>query len=218
MTQNDTKGLILDAAERLFAEHGFDATSLRTITTTAGVNLAAIHYHYGSKEALIEAVLVRRLSDVNGERLQLLDTAGRAAGDRPLDLEAVLHAFVAPAFHAAGDPGRGGERFVRLVGMAHSLPGSHLIRIFKKHFQPVIERFSQAFSQALPELPIGELYWNMHFMIGAMAHTMMKGKLLEEAAGGLIDASDQEAVVDRLVAFAAAGMRAAARRQLERPA
>src|SRR5512143_3976610 len=95
-TKAETKDRILDAAERLFAEHGFDATSLRMITAAAGVNLAAVNYHFRSKDSLIEAVFGRRIGPVNKERLEMLTAAEKAAGSDPLSLEAVVRAFVEP--------------------------------------------------------------------------------------------------------------------------
>src|SRR5205807_225879 len=99
--RTDTKQRILDSAERLFAEHGFEGTSLRAIIADAKVNLAAIHYHYHSKEALLDAVILRRLAPVNRERLELLDACEQAG---PPSLEAVLEAFLAPAFRLGRDP------------------------------------------------------------------------------------------------------------------
>src|SRR5258706_10605789 len=98
-TKLDTKQRILDSAERLFAARGVEAASLRTIIADAKVNLAAIHYHYHSKDALLDAVLKRRLEPINRERLALLD----ACGERPR-LEAVLDAFIAPAVRVSADP------------------------------------------------------------------------------------------------------------------
>src|SRR5437867_413927 len=91
----DTKQRILDSAERLFAQSGFAATSLRSIIADAKVNLAAIHYHYHSKEALFDAVILRRLEPINRERLELLDAYERSAADGKASLEQILEAFLA---------------------------------------------------------------------------------------------------------------------------
>ena len=197
----DTKQRILDSAERLFAANGFDATSLRTIIADAKVNLAAIHYHYHSKEALLDAVLVRRLQPINRERLKRLD----AGGPNPT-LEDVLEAFVAPAVRVSGDPALGGKDFVRLMGriiVEDRLPG-----LIKHHFGLILERFTAALHQAAPELPKVELFWRMHFTAGVMAHTLRAGQDMELISGGLCDASDVETVTRRVVAFVAAGFRA----------
>src|ERR1700704_4644337 len=98
-----TKGRILDAAESLFIEHGFEATSLRSITAAAGVNLAAVNYHFGSKEELFQAVLTQRLDPMNQERLDLLTALERAAAPRPVPCEQILSAMFVPALKLARD-------------------------------------------------------------------------------------------------------------------
>src|SRR3989442_4377189 len=111
----DTKQRILDSAERMFADYGFAGTSLRAIIADAKVNLAAIHYHYRSKEALFDAVILRRLQPINRERLELLDACERSATDGQPTLEQVLEAFLAPVFRVGADP-NGGLTFVRATG------------------------------------------------------------------------------------------------------
>jgi len=194
LEKQDTKQRILDSAERLFANHGVDATSLRTIIMDAKVNLAAIHYHYHSKEALLDAVLGRRLEPVNRERLQMLDKCGEKAS-----LEAVLDAFIAPAMRVEGP-------FVRLMGRI-IVEGDQLPRLIKQHFGVVLKRFMNALHQAAPGLPPAELFWRMHFTVGAMAHTLRSSHDMEQISGGICDASDAAAVTRRLVHFVAAGFR-----------
>src|SRR2546427_5381031 len=98
---NDTKQRILDTAEGLFGERGYAATSLRQIISEAGVNLAAIHYHFGSKEELLDEVVLRKAAPVNAARLAMLDHAEREAGGAPLRVEAVLEALLVPMAKAA---------------------------------------------------------------------------------------------------------------------
>src|ERR1700688_243243 len=95
----DTKTRILDAAEKLFGQNGFDATSLRDITTEADVNLAAVNYHFQSKESLVEATILRCSSPVNDRRLAMLD----AAGPKPT-VEQILEAFVGPVLEQDFEP------------------------------------------------------------------------------------------------------------------
>ena len=111
---SETKTRILDAAESLFMEHGFEGTSLRAITAGAKVNLAAVHYHFGSKEELFQSVLARRLDPVNRARLEWLTRLEAAASPSPLPCERVLTAFLMPALTLARDPARGGKNFLRL--------------------------------------------------------------------------------------------------------
>jgi len=197
----DTKQRILDSAQRLFATNGFDATSLRTIIADAQVNLAAIHYHYHSKEALLDALLVRRLQPINRERLERLDACGPNAS-----LEEVLEAFVAPAIRVSASPELGGREFVRLMGRL--IVEDRLPNLIKQHFGVVLQRFTSALQKAAPELPAVELFWRMHFTAGVMAHTLRAGQDMELISGGLCDASDVEAVTRRVVAYTAAGFRA----------
>src|SRR5206468_11715977 len=96
-----TKARILDAAEALFMEHGFEATSLRAITAAASVNLAAVNYHFGSKEELFQAVLTRRLDPMNQERVDLLTRLESEATPHALPCEQILHAMFVPALRLA---------------------------------------------------------------------------------------------------------------------
>lgn len=208
MAAADTQTAILDAAERLFAEHGFGDTSLRAVIAEAEVNLAAVHYHFGSKEALLEAALARRFQPLNAERLRLLDALEAAHPRGPLPLEPLLEAMVAPAIRMSGDPKRGGDVFMRLAGRLFSEPGKQVQAIFNSQFREVARRFTAALQRALPKLPPAELHWRIHFMIGAMAHTMCGVDRLRFFSGGLCDPSDKDGVIRRLITFMSAGLRA----------
>jgi AcrR family transcriptional regulator len=204
----DTKQRILDSAERLFADHGFKAASLRTIIADAQVNLAAIHYHYHSKEALFDAVIVRRLQPINRERIELLEAFERAAPEGGPALEQVLEAFLAPPFRFGPDP-NSGQNFVRLMGRIFSEEPSVWSSMVKRHFGVVLARFIPAFQRALPELPPAEFFWRVHFVVGAFSHALRScGQNLEVLHGGLCDMSDVEGTIRRLISFSAAGFRA----------
>jgi len=203
-----TKERILDAAERLFAERGFAATSLRTITAAARVNLAAVNYHFHSKEALIRAVFARRLGPVNQQRLQLLEACQARAGKGPPRLEEVLEAFFGPALRLGRGLAQSGINFQRLMGRMYGEPGEHFRSMLQEQFKEVAMRFGEALRKALPALPPVELYWRVHFMIGAMAHTLTGVDYLPLFSEGQCDPSDVEGTVRRLVSFLAAGLRA----------
>jgi AcrR family transcriptional regulator len=191
----DTKGRILDTAERLFAEHGYGATSLRSIIAEAKVNLAAVHYHFRTKEALLAAVLMRRLEPVNRERLARLDEYERAAGDQAPSIENVLTALIETPLRLSRDPAYAG--FVKLMGRVLGDGDAALIR---KNFGEVIERFMAALQRALPELPSEELRWRVLFMGGAVAHTLL--------GVGIVMGLPGTPTTERLVTFLAAGFRA----------
>lgn len=206
----DTQKAILDAAERLFADFGFDGASLRKITARAGVNLAAANYHFGSKEALLQAALARRIGPLNDERLKLLDAAEAAAGKKHPPIEAVLTALVAPALRLSRDRRRGGRVFMRLLGRVFNDPGEKLQRLFCEQFEAIGQRFKPAFRRALPDLSPVVGMWRLHFVIGVMAHTMADTQKLEFISQGACDPDDTEEIIRQMVAFLAAGMRAPA--------
>ena len=164
----DTKARILDAAEDIFIEYGYEAMSLRQITSRADVNLAAVNYHFGSKEALIHAMLSRRLDKLNEERVKLLGRFDAQLGER-LTCEHVLGAMFIPALRLSRDPRAGGPAFLRLLGRAYTDPSSFIHDFLNGHYADVAERFFDAFQRALPHLPREELGWRLHFAIGALS-------------------------------------------------
>jgi AcrR family transcriptional regulator len=203
----DTKERILDAAELLFADRGFAATSMRNITARAKVNLAAVNYHFGSKEMLIQAVFSRRLVPLNRERLDLLDRLEAAAGERGPALEQIVEAFIGPPLRMSRDPERGGAVFMRLLGHAMNQPKDHIRRLLAEQFRGGAMRFTAAVSRAQPELPEYEIPWRLLFMAGAMAHTMSLCDELRKMYDGLDEDTHAEAMIERLVPFLSAGLR-----------
>jgi AcrR family transcriptional regulator len=208
VSEADTKTLILDAAEQAFADLGFDAASLRHIISVAGVNLAAVHYHFGSKDAMIEAVFARRIGPLNDERMRLLEAMESSGNKGPLPLEGVIEALVGPALRLSRDEARGGQVFMRLLGRTVAEPSESLQKMLNQQFGPLVQRFMDAFHRALPKLPPVELFWRVHFIVGAMAHTMCDPQNLRNVSGGLCDCDDTEGIIQRMVVFLAAGMRA----------
>ena len=204
---NDTKERILDTAERLFSEQGYAATSLRGIIAAAGVNLAAVHYHFHSKEALLEAVILRRSVPANHERLALLDRFEKEAGGNPPSLEKVIEAFVAPTLQMSRDPHSGGMVFMQLLGRLHA-EDDLLSRILTSQFGDVFQRFGAALRAALPDLPKEELFWRLNLAIGALAQTLRSGSRDLETISDLSLSFNSETALERLVAFLSAGFRA----------
>jgi len=203
-----TQTRILDAAETLFMEHGFEATSLRAITAAAGANLAAVNYHFGSKEELFEAVLTRRLDPMNQRRVALLDTAQREHAPHAVPCEGILSALFIPALEQARDRARGGTNFLRLLGRAYADPAPFIRRFLSAQYAPMIERFKDAFARALPELPARELSWRLHFMMGALSYTLAGTdalKLIAELAPS-DHGPDDELLLRRLAPFLLAGL------------
>ncbi len=202
----ETREQILDTAERLFAERGIDGVSIRTITTEAQVNLAAIHYHFGSKEALVREVFARRIDPVNRERLRLLDDLlDRSEGQKP-EMEELVRILVGPPLRLLLQAERG-EIFTRLCGRIYSDASGHLRPMCVDLFQEVVQRFAAAFERAAPEVPKTELMWRFHFVIGAMAHTLMQGQFVKQFGIESVEGCEVEANIERLTQFATAGFK-----------
>ena len=204
-----TQEKILDSAEALFMEHGFEATTLRQITAAAGVNLAAVNYHFGSKEELFQAVLTRRLDPMNQERLALLARFEQEHAPRPLSAEKILAAMIIPALKLARDPQRGGENFLRLLGRAYADPAPFIRHFLSEQYATMIARFKAAFGRALPKLPKKELSWRLHFVMGALSYTLAGTDALKLiAALNPRETDNDELLLRRLAPFLVAGLKA----------
>ncbi len=206
-TSAGTKARILDAAERLFLEHGFEATSLRQLTAAAGVNLAAVNYHFGSKEELFQAVLTRRLDPMNQERIDILTKLEREAAGKPLTCEKVLSAMLIPALKLARDERRGGKNFLRLLGRAYADPAPFIRHFLSHQYAGMIGRYKEAFLRALPQLSRQELTWRLHFVMGALSYTLAGTDALKLFAQ-VTDTDNDELLLQRLAPFLVAGLKA----------
>lgn len=210
--QDDTRARILQAAETLFANDGFANTSLRAITARAGVNLAAVNYHFGSKEALIQEIFKRRLDALNQERMQRLRQLEQRAAEARTSatVEDILHAYLAPTLKTGGDPGE--ARFMRLLGRTHLGASKSLREFVQSLYGEVLDRYVIALSRALPHLDRVELYWRLHFLTGTVAYSLSAGDSVA-LFGDTRDASaadSNERLLQRLLLFIAAGLNAPA--------
>jgi AcrR family transcriptional regulator len=208
MAEIDTRLRILDAAEALFTQYGFEATTLRQITGAAAVNLAAVNYHFGSKEELIREVFRRRLTWLNQQRLQELDRLEAQAGGAPLKPSRILEAFFGVALRMAGDTRGGGRSFMRLLGRTYSKPSEFVRGFLAEEYAAVLARFKAALVKALPGVPGEEILWRFHFMLGAMSYAISGTDALHMVAEDALDDSDAEALYARLMSFLIGGLRA----------
>jgi AcrR family transcriptional regulator len=206
MPEVDTRLRIIAAAEALFMELGFDTTTMRQITGKAGVNLAAVNYHFGSKEALIEEVFRRRLGWLNEQRLLELDRLEAAANGAPLRPSQILEAFFGVALKMAFDKEGGGDRFMRLLGRTYTEP-SEFIRVFlAEEYSAAIPRFKDALFKSLPDVPREEILWRFHFMLGSLSYAISGADALQILGG--IDDDGNDALYARLMSFLIGGLRA----------
>ncbi len=204
---HETRTRILDAAEELFMQHGFGGTSMRQLTAKAGANLAAVNYHFGSKDALIEAVFRRRLDPMNAARIAALEEL--EASGRALAPDVIIRAFVGESLRMIEDAKGGGRNFIRLLGRTYTEPAKPIRILIGQLYAPAMERFKAAFERALPQMPREELVWRMHFMFGTLAYTLAATDTVQLIAGCKPeDRHDAKLLEDRLTAFLAAGLTA----------
>ena len=214
MTRPDTRERILDAAEQLFAERGVEGASFRSITSAADVNLAAIHYHYGSRGALLEAVLQRRLAPVNQERLERLEALEAATdGRRPVPVEAIMEAFVDPAVQLVEELGERGILLGRLLSRIYVDTSDPLREVVLEQFAVVLETFRASLARSLPGLPPDELLIRLHFSVGTLSHALARPLIPAGASHPFpfpLPDLERGGLARELVAFLAAGLRGAA--------
>ena len=208
MAELDTRLRIIDAAEALFTEYGFDATTLRQITGAAEVNLAAVNYHFGSNEELIREVFRRRLTWLNQQRLKELARLEAEAGDAPVKPSRILEVFFGEALKMAADREGGGRTFMRLLGRTYTKPSEFVRGFLAEEYAAVTTRFKAALIKALPGVPPEEIMWRFHFMLGAMAYAISGADALHIVAEGELDDGDTEALYARLMSFMLGGLRA----------
>ena len=201
---SETPGRILDSAEDLFANQGIAATSLRTLTRAAGVNLAAVHYYFGSKEALLDAVVERRAADVNRERLEALERCTRESGGKP-SVEEILCAFVVPGRRALEERG---QTLSRLLARIHAQAPELVESLTRKHFGETMRAFVEALQAALPDIPPEEVAHRFRFSLGTLLHVFSANFDLDSIPGHPVQIRDELTLSRELIAYLAAGMRA----------
>src|SRR5262245_19618622 len=211
--QHETRTRILDAAEELFMQHGFEGTSMRQLTAKAGVNLAAVNYHFGSKDALIEAVFRRRVDPMNAERIAALERL------EDLSPENIIRAFVGPSLRLVEDAKGGGRNFIRLLGRSYSEPSKPVRALIGQLYGSTMERYKTALERALPHMPREELVWRMHFMFGTLSYTLAATDTVQLIAGCKPeDRYDARLLEERLASFLGAGLTAPLRTSIRKAA
>jgi AcrR family transcriptional regulator len=200
-TRLSTKDRIFVTAERLFAEKGLDGTSTRDITEAAGVNIAAVNYHFGSKEGLIAAMFYRYLTPINHARLAMLDDAEVSAGNRAPSLETVLEAFIRPVVIQATDS------FMRLMGRCLSEPPAYSEKYIYPLFEEIIERFNAAVARALPDLSHEEIFMRVAFVAGTLHYALHMWSRPDCKPFDRLKRLEPGELIRELIAFGAGGLR-----------
>lgn len=196
---------ILDAAEELFALHGFDGVTLRQIAKKADVDVALANYHFGKKQDLFEAAFLRRAQTLNDLRVQSLLEAQKTKGD-DLTVEDIVAAFLRPIQQLALDDERGWRNYYALVAYVNSSAvwGQMMMH---KHFDPLVSRYIDAFRSVLPNTPLERIHWGYHYLSGALTLTLAQTGRIDRLSDGLCQSTDVQTAYDLMIPFIAAGFR-----------
>ncbi|MGC4015985.1 MAG: TetR family transcriptional regulator [Luteolibacter sp.] len=205
--ESGAKLKLVEAAEALFAERGFESVSVRDITKKAAMNIASVNYHFGSRDGLVAAVMTRYVTPINEERIVRLDTAERRWTGKTVPLEEVLEAFVRPMVTQVRRSELSERLFLKLVGRTFGEQGNAMPPALIEQFKVVCTRFVKALSKALPGLATDEILWRMHFVVGAMYHAMAQEDVLQMISQGASGNPTIETTLARFTRFAAAGLR-----------
>ena len=200
------KDRILDAAEALFAKHGFDGVSMRKVAETASVDLALSSYYFGNKRGLFDAVLMRRAEVLNDTRLAALERCKAEAGEGGPTVEAIINAFLEPMLAHGYQEDEGWRHYFELVAQVNSSFewGGQLMT---KYFDPLVRQFMEALKKALPNADPADLYWCYHFLSGALTLTFAHTGRIDQLSDGIAKSEDMVGAYERMVPFFAAGFR-----------
>lgn len=198
----ETGSRILITAESLFAQHGFNGISLRQITAKAGVNLAAVNYHYSDKRTLCRDILIYRLREVNKARLDILSQAEANAGGSIIPLEEILAGMARPAFQPGSSPMAYNAASIRLLGRIITEPLPFTAEIVTMELQPVMTRFGQTIRRHVPALSPPDFLWRFSLVIGAMHHAMATLHDMKTLTNGICRNDDSEGALRNYTAFA----------------
>jgi len=208
MKNTDTKTKILDVAEKLFAEVGIHATSIRQIVKEAGVNVASLHYHFGSKDAVIHEIITRRLRPINEAKQKRLDEIEKEANGAPPGLEAVLRAFIEP--HIQMQKVAGDKVKILMKLMVQIEDDAERLKVMQDPvFMNVFNRFTSVLQSILPQLTFSELLWRFKFMIFSM-HAIMVQHPIPQSSNFKIEKESTEDTINYVITFLKAGFMAPA--------
>ncbi len=213
--QSKSKLRLLDSAEQLFAERGFESVSVRDVTQLAKANVAAVNYHFGSRDGLIAMVVARYITPVNEDRLLRLDALERKWAGKSVPLEEIINAFVRPVAGTVRKSELSERLFCKLVGRIFALQGEGLPLAVEEQMKISIGRFIRALGKTLPTVSQEELVWRMHFLMGSIVHMLMNQEMLHRLSNGVSGEPTMEVTLSRFIRFAAAGLREGAPMEAE---
>jgi AcrR family transcriptional regulator len=193
---------IISSAEEAFSKYGYHGTSIRQLTKKANVNLAAINYHFGSKESLYREVISRRLEPLNRIRLNRLTNATELSGNDPIPLALIIDIFARPLFELQSSSAREGIHILQLIGRSMVEPLPFIDKLLATELHPVTTRFGHAIRRHIPNLTTEEFMWRLSFVVGAMHHTLATMHRMKELTHGLCQNNDAEGALRHFTQFA----------------
>jgi AcrR family transcriptional regulator len=198
---------ILSAAELLFSTNGFNAVSIRDIAQEAGANPGSVTYHFKSKDGLLLEIYRRHCAPMNRRRIELL-VAARRVNDLQNRLEAIVRAFVQPAFVSSTDLAGGGARFTRLRAVMSAEGNAVVGRIIAEIFDDTTNAFIEAIEQSLPHLPRPTIVWRSQFLLGALYYALINPERVTRLSRGAADGADTAQAIEQLVSSTVASLQA----------
>ncbi|WKK15245.1 TetR/AcrR family transcriptional regulator [Achromobacter insolitus] len=197
---------MLDAAEELFAAHGFHGTSMRDVAVAMGCGIALVTYHFGTKDVLFSTVIKRRAAYMAHERILALDQARAKAKGKPVPVEDIVTGYVWPFVERSAAGGRGWKNYSLFIARHANSP--EFAKVIDQHYDPVARQYLNELERTFPSMPQVDLYYAFSLMVGAMVSIVAEPGRVENLSSGLIKASDVEAAFQRMLPFFSAGFRA----------
>jgi len=206
MSEVSKRDRILDTAEALFAERGFDGVTLRQIAVGAGVDVALASYHFGKKLDLFRAVFERRAPALNDARLAALNAVQAAAAPEPASVESIIEAFLRPLEMTQESADAGWANYLALVAYINN-SAYWGPRMMSEIFDELVNTFICALRLALPHAEDRDLYWCYHNLSGALTLTLARTGRIDRLSGGICHSDDFKSAYDHMIPFVAGGFR-----------
>ena len=202
-----TRDRILDSAEKLFAQKGFEGVSVRQIMSAADADVSLAYYHFKSKRDLFDQVMLRRVEYLNEIRLQALTEVEQRHADDAPTVEEIIGAFTRPLLQLLADAHDNWSHYYQLIAQINNSPELGGV-LMSRYFDPLVSRFIDALRKALPDCDEADLYWSYHFLSGALTLTFAETGRIDNLSGGICNSKDVAAANERMHIFVAAGFKA----------
>lgn len=201
-----TRDRILEAAEELFAQKGFEGVSVRQIMSSAGADVSLAYYHFKSKRDMFNQVMLRRVEYLNEIRLKALEEVEQRHPDDAPTVEEIIGAFTRPLLQLLADDHDNWSHYFQLIAQINNSPDQGGV-LMSRYFDPLVSRFIDALQKALPDCDEADLYWSYHFLSGALTLTFAETGRIDNLSGGICNSKDVAAINERMHIFLAAGFK-----------